>query len=138
MKKHWIQEQAWNKRTQESPRKKTEQLLWGSQLRNPSIKKTLLFHNALIHELKQNKSAHKNKNLTLSGKVLKKYLLIHQTRQFGITYNTLWKRRPADKKPTYIQAISQKVQEFYHNAARMRTDKQDTITRKKIKHDDSD
>ena len=72
--------------------------------------------------------------MTLSGKVLKKYRLIHQTRQFGITYNTLQKRRPTDKKPTYIQAITQKVHDFYHNAARMTTDKQDTITRKKIKH----
>lgn len=68
MKKRWVREQAWNKKTQESPRKKTEQLLRGSQLKNPSIKKTLLFHNAF----KQNKSAHKN--LTLSGKLLKKYL----------------------------------------------------------------
>jgi len=84
IKKRWIREQARNKKTQESPRKKTEHLLRGSQLKNPSIKKTLLFHNT-IHEVKQNKSAHKNKNLTLSRKVLKKYRLIHHTRQFGVT-----------------------------------------------------
>lgn len=117
MKKRWVREQARNKKAQESPRKKTEQLLRGSQLKNPSIKKTLLFHNTLIHELKQNKSAHQNKNLTLSGKVLKKYRLIHQTRQFDVTINTLRKSRLTDKKPTYIQTITQKVQDFYHNAA---------------------
>lgn len=133
MKKRWAREKCKNKKTQESPGKKTEQLLQGSHLQNPSIKKTLLFHHALVHELNQNKTTDK-KNLTLSGKILKKYRLIHKTRQFGVTYNTLRNRRLTDKRPAYIQTITKMIQDFYHNAARMTTDKQDTITRKKTKH----
>ena len=49
LKKRRAREKATNKKTQESPRKKTAQLLRGSQLKNPSVKKTLLFHNVLIH-----------------------------------------------------------------------------------------
>ena len=142
LKKRWQREKTRHKKRKESPRKKTEQMLRGSKLKNSSIKKTLLFHNCLIEEFNKNKnnlqfphkSAQKSNNLTLSGRVLKKYRLMHQTKQFGLTYNTLRKRRTADKKPTYIHKITQVVQDFYHNASRMTTDKQDTITRKKVKH----
>lgn len=71
-------------------------MLQGSKLKNTSIKKTLLFHNSLIQEFNQNKPAQKSKNLTLSGRVLKKYRLIHKTKQFGLTYNSL---RKTEKTP---------------------------------------
>ena len=93
IKKRWVREQARNKKTQESPRKKNRAGCCGeANSKTPPSRKTLLFHNALIQELKQNKTAHKKNNLTVSGKVLKKYRLIHQTRQFGITYNILRKK----------------------------------------------
>lgn len=56
IKKGWLREHAKNNKIEELSKKKKEQLLRGSQLKNPSIKKILLFHNALIHELKQNKT----------------------------------------------------------------------------------
>ena len=72
--------------------------------------------------------------LALSGKVLRKYRLLHSVRQFGVSYKSMSERQTTEKKKTYLQRISQTVQEFFVSSSRMTTDKTDTITRKKIKH----
>ena len=43
-------------------------------------------------------------------------------------------RQTIEKKKKHIFSISQTVQEFFVSSSRMTTDKTDTITRKKIKH----
>lgn len=79
------------------------------------------------------KSGHRQ--LALSGKVLKKYRLLHRLRQFGVSYKLMSdKKQTTHKKATYLQRISQTVKEFIVNSSRMTTDKTDTITRKKMKH----
>ena len=133
-----------SKTTVDSPRTETEKMVLGSQLRNPNIKRALLFHNVLSQELRMNnetpvsrrrandKSCHGK--LALSGKVLRKYRLLHSVRQFGVSYKSMSERQTTEKKKTYLQRISQTVQEFFVSSSRMTTDKTDTITRKKIKH----
>uniref|UniRef100_A0A1A8PVR2 Uncharacterized protein n=2 Tax=Nothobranchius rachovii TaxID=451742 RepID=A0A1A8PVR2_9TELE len=43
-------------------------------------------------------------------------------------------KKQTKKKPTFLQGITQTVQDFFRNCARMTTDKTDTITRNNIKH----
>ncbi|GAA6091572.1 uncharacterized protein LOC113073196 [Tachysurus ichikawai] len=120
-------------------------MITGSQLRNPNIRSTFLFHNVLCQELRRNnttpvaqrraieRSGHRQ--LALSGKVLKKYRLLHRLRQFGVSYKLMSdKKQMTHKKATYLQSISQTVKEFFVNSSCMTTDKTDTITRKMIKH----
>ncbi|GAA6085094.1 uncharacterized protein LOC113038532 [Tachysurus ichikawai] len=119
-------------------------MITGSQLRNPNIRRTLLFHNVLYQELRRNnttpvaqrraveRSGHRQ--LALAGKVLKKYWLLHRLRQFGVSYKLMSdKKQTTHKKATYLQSISQTVKEFFVNSSCMTTDKTDTITRKNIK-----
>ena len=132
-----------SKTTVDSPRTETEKMVSGSRLQNPNIKRALLFHNVLSQELRMNnetpvsrrraddKSCHGK--LALSGKVLRKYRLLHSVRQFGVSYKSMSERQTTEKKKTYLQRISQTVQEFFVCSSRMTTDKTDTITRKKIK-----
>ena len=84
----------------------------GSRLRNPNIKRALLFHNVLSQELRMNnetpvsrrrandKSCHGK--LALSGKVLRKYRLLHSVRQFGVSYKSMSERQTTEKKKTYV------------------------------------
>lgn len=72
--------------------------------------------------------------MALSGKVLKKYRLLHRRRQFGVSYKLMSDKKQMTHKATYLQRISQTVKEFIVNSSRMTTDKTDTITRKKMKH----
>lgn len=69
-----------------------------------------------------------------SGKILKKYRLLHQIQQFGLTYKLMKGKKNMTKKPTFLQGITQTVQDFFVNSARVTTDKTDTITRNKMKH----
>ncbi|KAL2102031.1 hypothetical protein ACEWY4_003792 [Coilia grayii] len=124
--------------TEESPRTKTQSMLQGSKIRNPLVKKTLLFHHVLSKALHKNvhhthKSGKLTPHTTLSGKILKKYRMMHQVREFGFSYKTLKEKTPIQRKPNYIQMISSVVHTFFENNARITTDKQDTITRKKVK-----
>jgi len=62
----------------------------------------------------------------------------HQARsekiqQFGLTYKLMRGKERPTKKPTFLQGITQTVQIFFLNSARVTTDKTDTITRNKIK-----
>lgn len=73
--------------------------------------------------------------LSLSGRILKKYRFLHKIQQFGLTYKLVRERKQTtQKKSTFLQGITQTVHEFFLNSARMTTDKTDTITRRKIKH----
>lgn len=116
-------------------------MVQGSQLRNPLIKRLLLFHHAMTAELRRNaprthrrgKLASQHPKLYLSGQILKKYRLIHRVHEFGLTYKTLTEKIPKQRKPRFLQTISLSVHSFLENNARMTTDKQDTITRKKVK-----
>lgn len=52
-----------------------------------------------------------------------------------MTYKLVRKnKQTAQKKPTFLQGISQTVNKFTVNSSRMTTDKTDTITRNKIMH----
>nr|XP_054592211.1 uncharacterized protein LOC129157084 [Nothobranchius furzeri]XP_054592212.1 uncharacterized protein LOC129157084 [Nothobranchius furzeri]XP_054592213.1 uncharacterized protein LOC129157084 [Nothobranchius furzeri]XP_054592214.1 uncharacterized protein LOC129157084 [Nothobranchius furzeri] len=134
----WREKTAANKTPLDSPRKETKMMLSGSTIRNPKIKKALLFHNILKRELKNNKQTPgprcQEPALVLSGKILKKYRLLHQIHQFGLTYKLMREKKQTKKKPTFLQGMTQTVQDFFRNCARMTTDKTDTITRNKIKH----
>lgn len=120
---------------------KTKKMLQGSKLRNPLIKRSLVFHHALTAELKS--SAHhiprrsklvaKHAQLSLSGRILKKYRLLHRVHEFGLTYKTLREKMQKQRKPSFLQRISRSVHMFLENNSRVTTDKQDTITRNKVK-----
>ena len=120
-------------------------MITGSQLRNPNIRKSLLFHNVLCQELRMNKTTpvawrravakSGHRQLPLSAKVLKKYWFLHRVRQFGVSYKLMSdKKQTTKKKATYLQRISQTVKEFIVNSSRITTDKTDKITRNKMKH----
>lgn len=51
----WRKRKATNKTPLDSPGTETKKMLSGSKIRNPKIKKALLFHNILRRELKKNK-----------------------------------------------------------------------------------
>ncbi|KAI4827689.1 hypothetical protein KUCAC02_031067 [Chaenocephalus aceratus] len=113
-------------------------MLSGSNIRNSKIKKALLFHNIIRRELKKNKQPpgprrQKPALIVSSGKILKKYRLLYQIQQFGLTYKLMRGKEQPTKKPTFLQGITQTVQDFFLNSARVTTDKTDTITRNKIK-----
>ncbi|XP_060749656.1 uridine-cytidine kinase-like 1 isoform X5 [Tachysurus vachellii] len=82
---------------------------------------------------RRGKLASQHPKLSLSGQILKKYRLIHRVHEFGLTYKTLTEKIPKQRKPRFLQTISLSVHSFLENNARMTTDKQDTITRKKVK-----
>ena len=89
----------------DSPGTETKKMLSGSKIRNPKIKKALLFHNILRRELKKNKQTpgprRQEPALSVSsGKILKKYRLLHQIHQFGITYKLM--RKETDKEKANI------------------------------------
>ena len=69
-----------------------------------------------------------------SGKILKKYRLLHQIHQFGITYKLIRGKKQTNKKPTFLKSITETVKDFFLSSARVSTDKTDTITRNKMKH----
>ena len=88
-----------SKTTVDSPRTETEKMVLGSQLRNPNIKRALLFHNVLSQELRMNNETPVSRRradykwchgkLALSGKVLRKYRLLRSMRQFGVSYKSM-------------------------------------------------
>lgn len=102
-----MRKQAWRRKNGpketavDSPRAETDRMVLGSKLRNPNIKRTLLFHNIL--ELKKRKQAlvsqsrapqrSKGRALTLSDRILKKYRLLHKIRQFGLTYKLVREKK---------------------------------------------
>lgn len=104
-------------------------MVQGSQLRNPLIKRSLLFHHAMTAELRRNAPRTEEANLHPSIQ----YCLIHRVHEFGLTYKTLTEKIPKQRKPRFLQTISLSLHSFLENNARMTTDKQDTITRKKVK-----
>lgn len=53
-KQKWRRRKATNKIPLDSPGTETERMLSGSKIKNPKIKKALLFHNILRRELKKN------------------------------------------------------------------------------------
>lgn len=126
---------ATNKTPLNSPGTETKKMLSGSNIRNPNIKKALLFHNIIRRELKKNKQppGPQKPASVSSGKILKKYCLLHQIQQFGQTYKLMRGKEQPTKKPAFLQSITQTVQNFFLNSARVTTDKSDTITRNKIK-----
>lgn len=127
--------------TEDSPQTKTRSMLKGSKLRNPLIRRTLLFHHSLTKEMRKNvHHTQKRRKLTpqhpqvfLSGKILKKYRMMHLVRDFGLSYKTLRDKTPKQRKPNFLQTISSTVCDFFESNARITTDKQDTITRKKVR-----
>ncbi|CAM4569605.1 unnamed protein product [Leuciscus chuanchicus] len=137
-KKIYRRRNATNKTPLDSPGTETKKMLSGSNIRNPKIKKALLFHNILRRELKKNKQTpgprRQEPALSVSsGKILKKYRLLHQIHQFGITYKLMRGKKQTKKKPTFLKGITESVKDFFLNSARVTTDKTDTITRNKIK-----
>lgn len=93
-KKIWRRRKATNKTPLDSPGTETKKMLSESKIRNPKIKKALLFHNILRRELKKNKQApgprRQEPALSVSsGKILKKYRLLAQIHQFGTTYKLM-------------------------------------------------
>ncbi|XP_026051822.1 uncharacterized protein LOC113038532 [Carassius auratus] len=137
-KKIYRRRNATNKTPLDSPGTETKKMLSESNIRNPKIKKVLLFHNILRRELKKNKQTpgprRQEPALSVSsGKILKKYCLLHQIHQFGITYKLIRGKKQTKKKPTFLKGITETVKDFFLNSARVTTDKTDTITRNKIK-----
>lgn len=137
-KQKWRRRKATNKTPLDSPGTETKKMLSESKITNPKIKKALLFHNILRRELKKNKQTpgprRQEPALSVSsGKILKKYRLLQQIHQFGLTYKLMRGKKQTKKKPTFLQGITQTVQDFFLNSARVTTDKTDTITRNKMK-----
>ncbi len=105
----------------ESPRTTTEGMMHGRNTSSPSVKKTLLFHNALMKEFSEGKqsaeplqrSHAKSKNLLLSGMILKKYRLLYKMRLFGLMYKTLRPKESKVRRSTYLQTIKQTIQNFF-------------------------
>lgn len=99
-----------NKTPEDSPRTETERMVSGCLLRNPKIRKALLFHNVLCQEQKMDKTvSRKLANvwpLTLSGKILKKYRFRHQIRQFGLTDKLMSKNKQTAQKSQHFSRVS--------------------------------
>ena len=117
-----------------TPRSKTKKLIRGSKIVNPKVKRTLLFHNVLLVQLKDNvRNGQRNlmKNVLL-GKIIKKY-------KFGSTFSAgvgiSRHLRKATKQKQRIHALVKKVKDFLERDENscLGPGKKDCITRKKVK-----
>ena len=120
-----------------TPRKKAELQLNGSPKK---LKKTLVFHNTLVAELKrkmQEARGSKEKNILskiVAGNILKRYKMQKRS-QDEIGVLRISKRREIRKRKYSIQNMEKKVIDFYLEEVNSTTapGKKETITKNKVK-----
>lgn len=132
-----------------TPKSITRRQLNGSKV-CPLVKRTLLFHNVLVHELKEKMSNAKSDkqrqtlSQVVSGKLLKQYKVQNMLKQFGISGKRLRSNVAKDFSVAYKRARTRKavsydtvtkIHAFYlrEDNSSSTAGKKETVTRKKIK-----
>jgi len=137
---------------QTTPRSKTRQMLSSCSV-TPSVKKTLLFHNALIDDMRhstgRNVTTEKRRRLTsrvISGKILKRYRLGTLAKKRGIALSSIPEvgdgqcaQLDSTRRKVRSDAVDQHTVEligdFFNrdDNSRLTTGRKDTVTKHKVR-----
>ncbi|KAL5015984.1 hypothetical protein ScPMuIL_005573 [Solemya velum] len=117
----------------DTPRTKTRKLL--KVFSTKTVRKTLLFHHALLEQIKHSckeKSKSKPMASILAGNILKKYRLTTLARNEVGIGNT---RGSFEKKGSLSKRLAHRIQMFYErdDISRQTTGQKQTVTRRKVK-----
>ena len=122
-----------------TPRSVTQKQLSGCRV-NDKVRKCLLFHNVLMSEIRDGVSRAGNKRALaqfVSGKLLKKYRVMHMTKVFGCSRRLLQLNRSKrmKRKSAVSSELIRHIQQFYlrEDNSSSTAGKKETITRKKVK-----
>ena len=105
---------------------------------NDKVRKCLLFHNVLMSEIRDGVSRTDNKRALaqfVSGKLLKKYRVMHMTKVFGSRRLLQLNRNNRMKRKSAVSSeLIRHIQQFYlrEDNSSSTAGKKETITRKMV------
>ena len=127
-----------------TPRTKTRTLLQGTSVPK-TAKKTIVFHHALVDEIKQRKSSAKKQqdkriiSKIVRGNILKQYRLLRRAKQSGMPVSTTtadesFERCKRVRAPIVDKETQSLLRQFFERDenSRLTTGKKDTVTKNKV------